>query len=44
MVRNSQRDMTDGPIWENLLKFFLPVAAGTCIQQLYNAIDGMIKL
>ena len=25
-----------------LFLFFLPIAAGTCIQQLYNAVDGMI--
>jgi len=42
MVRSSHKDMTEGPIWKNLLGFFLPIAAGTCIQQLYNAVDGMI--
>ena len=29
-------------MWKVLFLFFLPIAAGTCIQQLYNAVDGMI--
>ena len=35
-------DLTEGSVWRNLLVFFLPVAAGTIIQQLYNAVDGLI--
>ena len=35
-------DLTKGVVWKSLLRFFLPIAAGTCIQQLYNAIDGLI--
>ncbi|MBR0160401.1 MAG: MATE family efflux transporter [Oscillospiraceae bacterium] len=38
----SSRDLTTGVVWKQLLIFFLPIAAGTCIQQLYNAVDGMI--
>ena len=37
-----KNDLTTGVVWKKLLIFFLPIAAGTCIQQLYNAVDGMI--
>lgn len=40
--RASRTDLTTGIVWKRLLVFFLPIAAGTCIQQLYNAVDGMI--
>ena len=36
------RDLTTGVVWKQLIVFFLPIAAGTCIQQLYNAVDGLI--
>ena len=36
------KDLTTGVVWKRLLTFFLPIAAGTCIQQLYNAVDGLI--
>ena len=35
-------NLTEGTVWKKLLVFFLPIAAGTCIQQLYNAVDGLI--
>ena len=38
----AKRDLTEGVVWKKLLVFFLPIAAGTCIQQLYNAVDGLI--
>ena len=38
----SKKDLTKGVVWKKLLIFFLPIAAGTCIQQLYNAVDGLI--
>ena len=38
----NRRDLTEGVVWKKLLLFFLPIAAGTCIQQLYNAVDGLI--
>ena len=38
----TNKDLTEGIVWKKLLIFFLPIAAGTCIQQLYNAVDGMI--
>lgn len=36
------QDLTEGTVWKVLIIFFLPIAAGTCIQQLYNAVDGLI--
>ena len=41
-IRISNNDLTTGTVWKRLLLFFLPIAAGTCIQQLYNAVDGLI--
>ncbi len=38
----TRKDLTRGVVWKRLLVFFLPIAAGTCIQQLYNAVDGLI--
>lgn len=35
-------NLTEGSVWQKLLVFFLPIAAGTIIQQLYNAVDGLI--
>ena len=35
-------NLTEGSVWKKLLVFFLPIAAGTIIQQLYNAVDGLI--
>ena len=35
-------DLTTGVVWKRLVVFFLPMAVGTCIQQLYNAVDGLI--
>ncbi len=35
-------NLTEGSVWKKLLIFFLPIAAGTIIQQLYNAVDGLI--
>ena len=39
---SGEADLTTGVVWKRLLLFFLPIAAGTCIQQLYNAVDGLI--
>ena len=41
-MTESRRDLTSGIIWKKIIIFFLPIAAGTCIQQLYNAVDGLI--
>ena len=40
--REARKDLTEGVVWKKLLIFFLPIAASTCIQQLYNAVDGLI--
>ncbi len=39
---NDRNNLTTGVVWKKLLIFFLPIAAGTIIQQLYNAVDGLI--
>ncbi|MBR2258985.1 MAG: MATE family efflux transporter [Blautia sp.] len=40
--KTANKDLTTGIVWKRLILFFLPIAAGTCIQQLYNAVDGLI--
>ncbi len=40
--KSDRNDLTSGTVWKKLLVFFLPIAAGTIIQQLYNAADGLI--
>ncbi len=43
MIRqHAANDLTEGTVWKKLLVFFLPIAAGTIIQQLYNTVDGLI--
>ena len=37
-----RNDLTSGPIWKKLLVYWLPIAAGTVFQQLYNAVDGIV--
>lgn len=34
--------ITDGVIWKQLLKFFLPIMLGTFFQQLYNTVDAVV--
>ena len=41
-VRDRHSDLVSGTVWKRLVVFFLPIAAGTCIQQLYNTVDGLI--
>lgn len=38
----NKNDLTQGNIWKKLILYFLPLAAGTVLQQLYNAVDGLI--
>lgn len=35
-------DLTKGPIIKQLLVFFLPIAAGFILQQLYSAVDALV--
>ncbi len=37
-----KHDLTQGGVWKKLFGFFLPVAAGGIVQQLYNTVDGLI--
>lgn len=36
------KTMTEGVIWKQILLFALPLMAGNFLQQLYNAVDGII--
>lgn len=38
----STNDLTEGVIWKKLIAYFIPIAAGTLFQQLYNAVDAII--
>lgn len=42
MKLEDKNNLTVGTVWKKLVLFFIPIAAGTCIQQLYNAVDGLI--
>ena len=39
---DEKQNLTVGTVWKKLIMFFVPIAVGTCIQQLYNAVDGLI--
>ena len=36
------KTMTEGAPWKHIIKFTLPVLAGSLLQQLYNTVDAMI--
>ena len=42
MRSSENHDLTQGSIVKKLIVFFLPVAAGTIVQQLYNTVDAII--
>ena len=42
MKETQALDLTQGTIWKQLLRFLLPIAAGTLLQQLYNTVDAII--
>lgn len=42
MRKEENNDLIAGSVWKKLVIFFIPIAAGTIIQQLYNAVDGLI--
>lgn len=42
MKETQTLDLTQGTIWKQLLRFLLPIAAGTLLQQLYNTVDAII--
>ena len=41
-MNNGKNDLTEGSIGRKLISFFLPIAAGTLFQQLYNAADAIV--
>lgn len=41
-MAKKESGMLTGVIWKEMLLFFLPIAAGTLFQQLYNAVDAII--
>ena len=40
--KTKKNDLTEGIVWKQLLLYFLPIVTGTFIQQLYNAVDGLV--
>ena len=36
------KPMTQGTEWKLILRFALPLVAGNILQQLYNAVDGIV--
>ena len=37
-----RHDLTQGPVWGKLFSFFIPIAVGAIVQQLYNTVDALI--
>ena len=37
-----QSSMTEGPVLQGMLAFFLPIMLGTLLQQLYSAVDAVV--
>ena len=37
-----QSSMTEGPVLQGMLAFFLPIMIGTLLQQLYSAVDAVV--
>ena len=42
MQDRSLRQITEGVIWKQLLRFFFPILLGTFFQQMYNAVDTIV--
>ena len=40
--KSTARDMTSGPIWQQLVLFALPLMLGNIFQMLYNTVDSII--
>ena len=38
----SNRHITEGVIWKQILLFFFPILLGSFFQQLYNTVDAII--
>ena len=41
-MQSNQQQITQGPIWIQLLFFFFPILLGTFFQQMYNTVDTII--
>ena len=41
-MQSNQRQITQGPIWKQLLIFFFHILLGTFFQQMYNTVDTII--
>jgi len=39
---NEKHDLTVGEVWGKLFTFFIPIAVGAIVQQLYNTVDALI--
>lgn len=42
MTTTNRNSITEGSIWKGLLLFFLPIVAGTLLQQVYTMVDMVI--
>ncbi|MBQ8814798.1 MAG: MATE family efflux transporter [Lachnospiraceae bacterium] len=42
MRKESAITMTEGSIWQNIIRFAIPVLVGNIFQQLYNTVDALI--
>lgn len=42
METQNKHDLTQGDVWSKLFGFFIPIAAGGIVQQLYNTADALI--
>ena len=42
MAINSNRGITEGVIWKQILLFFFPILLGSFFQQMYNTVDTII--
>ena len=40
--QNAGRNLTQGPVFQSLLVFALPMIFGTCLQQFYNVVDTWV--
>ena len=40
--KTAARNITEGVIWKQLLKFFFPILLGAFFQQMYNTVDAVI--
>lgn len=39
---HAEADLLHGPVLQNMLRFALPILAGTLLQQLYSMVDAVV--